>query len=381
MPRASTSGKRVSSLLPETIQIKWYGPRGSRKASTAKSFAVTPPGARNAIKLEIPTSSRRSIASREKYVLEVLAVYAKEVAKRKRAAARRKAAREEEARLEALATARRKRAAAKKRAEAQARKRVIEEVREEIEVETKPLPKTIKKKLIKKKETSPLRQLQKEVLAAAGIREIGALVPKLEELEVRHPPTTYDESLNLVGGPLKKKNRDSKLGTEDYVQKQFTVIKRTVDFPLDKAIFVYPQSVEAAALTVREYLKPIAQKFVAEMRGKTKEAYILRIKTEEYMEGGIGKAEGVGLPRTYLTNQMPENKYQVASLREQYPHLSDSEIVARMQERQMSDMMDQLFNNFTKKYATYMSTKFLEGMAITGFNIEVVEKINGEAVR
>ena len=381
MPRASRSARRVpvsrTRKAAEPIKILWYGPRGSRKASTAKSFTVTPPGARSSIHLEIPAASRRSIKGREKYVLDVLAVYAAEVAKRKRAAARLKKKREEEGRLEALALARKKRAAAKKRSEKASSKSQEREVREEIESERKPLPQKIKKKLAKKKLPEDL--LQSQVLAHAGIREVFPEVPKLSELAARHPSKTWQEEKQVIGTPPRKKREDSLESKLNYNQKKIDLIKLNVDFNEGKEIHVFSHSSEATALTLREYFKPMARKFVDEMRGTTEEAYILRVKTKAFLPGiEKGRDEGIGLPRTRIWRSLPAS--QAVQLRLNYPGLSDADILVAMQHRQVDSMMDKLFEYFVERYSTYLGKKVIEGIAITGFGMECVEKIVEETV-
>jgi hypothetical protein len=320
---------RHSSLLVAGLPVRFRRANGRYTEPRCGVFyEVTPPGRRKPLAGEIPKEYRRSIRLRLQFVAAVLIELSRLVSAKKAATQKKRA--------QARISQKRK----KKRTRAE--KREIQEVED----------------------------AQEEALEEEDLDPKAPGVPKLSRLVA-----VRDEEVKLVLGRdvyAKQKHKDSRVGVPDFQNRQMVLRKMHVDFDSRRPVEIFSWEARATALSLREYFRPYAEKFMDEMRGRSEEAYILRVKTLNRIAGeSQGRNEGIGTERFRVSRQLPPG--QEAALRDRYPGLSKAEILRRVQHEQLGIKLADLFDYFVERYENYLGRRLVESLAVTGFSMEVVE--------
>lgn len=344
-------------------------------------FEVTPPGKRSPLTGEIPAPYRRTISARSHYIANVLVAWSKEAAKARQA--------------REVARVKREIAKKKKKKPTAARKKELKKVVlaqkkaifEKVGKKPKALPRRPGKpksyEEVEREIERELKEEKKRERESEEARERGS-EEDYEDLEL--PPLTPDlerivavdskELKYLVGRDpfAKAKHQDSRPGIPDFADRQIVLEKLHVDFDEKKPVQIFPQNAEAASLSLREYFRPYAEKFVNQWRGRSEEAYIMRVKTLNYMADEKARVEGIGTERFRMLRSLKLiPKDQLKHLREQNRDMSDEKLLEEIQLGHLSQKLEDLFDYFRTRYETYLSRQIVAGLAVTGFSMEVVK--------
>jgi|WetSurMetagenome_2_1015567.scaffolds.fasta_scaffold47618_2 hypothetical protein len=276
-----------------------------------------------------------------------------------------------------------------------------------------PTPKEPKKKKPKKEKLDALDLHQMKVLGVKDIHDIDRLVPRLKNIDSRFHPKIKQfkdtdnklknyEVKELVGKNVKTRNQEkleelrsewlsqgvsrkeitarlsdkketARTGIDTYKQKKIKISKLHVDFDQDTPVTIFQSAAKDTALTLREYFRKPAEDFLDEMRNKSENTYILRVKTKNWLAGDIVRDQGIGTERFKIWTKLPEN--EAAALRLEHKGMTDDEILRLYQKKQINREIDEMFNYFLDRYEHYLGRKMIEGLAVTGFTMEVVNEI------
>lgn len=315
------------------IPVIWKGKGRWPTAAQATAFEILLPGKRKKSRIEIPAKYLKSIKLKKYFVAEILVLHSK---------------------LQAEAASKR------------AAQRIQAAIRAKKKKPTQAL----------KKQRKKLKEKQKEALIEEELMEdrdekLPPFTPPIDKIvSVSTQKTKYVMGRNVEE---RQKRDDSFVGTNKYNGKFFEVEKLNVDFDKNKPVEIFQDHAKVAAVSLREYFRPYAEKFLDEQRGKSEEAFIMRVKTANRISGEKPSREGIGTARFQVRRTI--SKEQLKHYKKQYPGMSKDEILREIQLGNLSRELEQLFDYFVERYETYLGKRIIESMAVTGFSMEVVKEI------
>lgn len=325
-------------------------------------FELTPPGKRKPIVGEIPKEYRRTIKGRVQYLGKVLGDYshkrlAKEIKQRERQVVRQsKRAKEKEREL-------------KKRVKAKDPRAVRE----------------LKKRAALEEQMNERQLVTLEKLGAEKLSPTSPRAGQLRAIESREK-THWDVIGRNLDEKLQDKIRQDRqdgrsgqaraTGIKDFQGYRMGISKLHVDFAEGEQVPVFPFNVRGVASAMKEFFMQKAEKFVDEKRGVSEEAYIIRIKTLNSIDGQKAQEQGIGIPRFRMPRRL--NPGDVPFLRKSYPGLTDAEILRHIQKQALETQFDRLVKYFVDRYEDYLGRRVVSSMAVTGFSMEVVDGIVGK---
>lgn len=290
-------------------------------------FEITPPGHRKPLQGEIPKEYRRTVALRLQYIASLLIAFSKKKAIEKAKTERKKVKKRVQAKKKAGPS--KKDLSFQKRVKAKTEKAIREE-------RIKP---------------SPIERIEKKVV-------------------VSHTEEKYVQRSGIHHDP---RHRNSREGPIELKDRQLLILKRQIDFDPDKPIELYSFNWKATLIAVREFFTPHALKFLNDVRNDSQNAYILRVKTLNRIEGEHSTREAIGTERFRIHDHL--EKREIPGLRRLYPGLTNDQILKKIQIEDMLSELRELFLYFMNRYQDYLSKKIISSIAITGFSIEVVQGV------
>lgn len=314
-------------LKVATLPVKFRDKNGRFcKPAKGASFEITPKGKKKPLKGAIPKDSRKSVTARKQYIAQQIVDWstAREVKRAK--------------------------------------------------TETK----TLKKKL-KAVKSKPVTKTEKKKQQRLGLKIAEAVATEVERprglaaIEKKRS-VTYQSEKFLTSRTVHtdQKHKNSRTGIDRYQKTKFEIAKVKVAMePTEVHYF----NAKPSAVALREYFRPHAEKFFDQQRKQSDNAYIMRVMTQNKLEGHPSKAEGIGTERFIIRESLSNAQYR--DLKAEYPGLTRDQILREEQLKDISDRLKDLFEYFLERYQDYLSKKVISSVAVTGFTMEVVKGVIG----